>query len=142
MTAKYKLVPADVLEQTLQPSTRTLINMDKEMQRLLKNKKLSPEERYIKYMTVFAGYLRQRNNNKPGTAARIHSVDVVKKQPSQVPISVKPSPAWHLDIPPSETELQKSRTERETPKNIRSPYSLRARLFRARQKPYDYVIKK
>ena len=138
MSVKYKLVPADILDQTVGSSTRTLITLNKELESVLNNKRLSDQEKYIKYMTKFVEYLDQRSKQTDSKRQAVASLNVsqTKEHPKkpQEPdelmstIADKSLQSWE----PSPTRKLKRTKIKEARKN-QAPYKLRKRH-------YDYEI--
>ena len=139
MTEKYKLVPADVLDQVVTSSTRSLISMDKEMKTILNDKKLSDQEKVIKYMTIFTDYLNKRQ--KQGSRSTATSLPV--KRPSQDPTQEVPAKLLRR----SAAELLENVSPAPGPlilnqKRQKSYVASRKSPYKLRTRKYDYVLSK
>ena len=133
MSIKYKLVPTDVLEQTLESSTRTLIALDKDMKRVLNDKKLADDKKYIKYMSIFLEYLKQREKGRSRPSSVNVTAPVKNLTQSQQLESLNEKPAESVP------QRRQARKVERTPASLRSrapsshkkrsPYQLRERIY-------------
>ena len=138
MTSKYKLVPADVLDQTLAPKTRRLINLDNEMKRILGDSSLDSEQKYIKYMMVFLEYLKMKESHTAAKQVK-RRVTLEVEQPEKRQAVEENLGAFSPPPTSSPLVVQRKNTrlklQRKPALNVkRSPYALRKKT----QKTFAY----